>query len=106
VRNLRHYVNVMRPTKAADEYGQTQGQPETLLANVPCSVETLSGRELELARATFGMVSYKVTMYGDPSKPIRRTDYLTMGDRRLEIADVKDTYQNGVVFELICGEAT
>ena len=102
----RHLVTVMRPAEATDEYGQTQGQPATILKDVPCSIEPLSGRETELARQTFGIASLRVRMYGDPAKPLQYTDWLAFGGRRLNIGQIIDRHQNGLDLELICGEAT
>ena len=104
MKNMRHIVNVMRPTKARGTVGEVQGQDETIVKDWPCSIDTLSGRELELARSTFAAASHRVEGYGDPSKPIKATDYLQFGARRLHIGLVSDELQNGVKLSLVCGE--
>lgn len=106
-------VNVMRPTKTTDTIGNTRGKPETIIADWPCSITTLSGRELELARQTFAAASLKVEGYGDPKRPIRETDYLEFDDgvistkdepRKLHVGVVIDADQNGIELSLLCGE--
>jgi hypothetical protein len=75
---------------------------------VPCSLETLPGRESETANQTHGIRLYRVMFYGDPSKPITSAHWLRITQngtvRRLEIGDAQDIRQNGEVYELICGE--
>ncbi len=62
---LRHRVNVLLPSTTAGSRGSNRsGNPTTVLTNVPCAIETLSGVELELARQTFARATSKVTMRG------------------------------------------
>jgi hypothetical protein len=112
-KNMRHVVKVMRPAKATNTIGNTQGQPDTICNAWPCSIETLSGREAELARQTFAAATLKVEGYGNPKKPIRESDYLEFIDgvtgtkdkpRKLYVGVVNDKHQNGVELSLLCGE--
>lgn len=111
--NMRHVVKVMRPTKTTNDIGNTQGNPTIIFEKWPCSIETMSGRELELARQTFAAASLKVEGYGNPKNPIRETDYLEFIDgvtgtkekpRKLHVGVVNDKRQNGIELSLICGE--
>lgn len=102
---MRHMVTVMRPTQAQGTRGEPQGKDAVIVKDVPCSIETLSGREGELARQIFAAATYRVQMYGDPSKPIENTDYLQFGSRRLNIGFINDRQQNGIELELLCEEA-
>lgn len=112
MKSMRHVVNVMRPTKTKASLGQSQGNPEIVLKNVPCSIENLNGRELELARTSFASANVKVGLYGNPANPIFSTDYCEVvgqknrkGEaRRLNIGSINDRFQNGVELTLICGE--
>lgn len=111
-KNMRHRVNVMRPTEATDEYGATKGKAEIVMENWPCSIEKLSGREVETARQTVPTATYRVKGYGDPRKPIGPGCYLLRlplaaneeEQMRMEIGFVKDVNLNGIELELICGE--
>lgn len=111
--NLRHVVNVMRPTKNKGTVGESQGQPDVVMRNWPCSIETLQGREADLARQTFASATLKVEGYGDPRNPFKATDYLEFVDgvtgtkdkpRKLYIGVVNDEKQNGIKLTLLCGE--
>lgn len=99
----------MRPTEATGTVGELQGQDATVIALVPCSIETLSGREAEIARSVYADVTYKVEMYSDPRKPVTPNMYLTggtLGPRRLHIGFVKDSNNMGTgSLELLCAEA-
>lgn len=102
---MQHQCDVMVPPEAQGAYGELVGNDGVYLRNVPISIEHLSGREGEVARATFGASVLKVGMYGDPRKPIKKDQKLRVGERTLEIADIKDVHQNGTQYELICGES-
>lgn len=107
--DLRHTVNVMRPTEATGSLGETQGEPKLICKNWPCSIAVMSGRELELARQNFAAANLKVEGYGDPRNPFKATDYLTggsIGGRVLNVGFVNDLKQNGLELSLVCGEAT
>lgn len=108
MKGLRHQCDVMEPPNAQGGYGEGVGNDGVYLRGIPCSIEHLSGREGEVARATFGASVIRVKLYGDPRKPIKKTHRLRVkgfaGERLLEIADVKDVHENGQQYELICGE--
>ena len=106
-----HVVSVMRPTLATGALGQTQGPPQIVCKDVQCTVKSLSGRELELARSTFAAATCEVTLAGDPNNPILETDYCEFKDgvhakpRRLHIGNITDLNQNGRKYVLLCGES-
>lgn len=104
MKGLRHQCDVMEPPKAQGSRGQEIGNSTTYLKGVPCSIETISGRELEQARATWSESTYRVQMYGDPRKPITSGHWLKFGERRMSIGHIDDKHQNGIELTLICGE--
>ena len=99
---MRHVVNVMRPTKSKGSLGQSQGEPETIIQNVPCSIETLSGNEQEAARQNGVTATYMVKLTGPMD--IDEKCYLTLGSRQFNIAHVADTNLNGIDLVLLCAE--
>lgn len=109
MRNLRHIVNVHRPTQALDSRGQANNDT-VYWRDVPCSIETLSGQEQIVARQLLATATYKVAMYGNPEKRLDPSDKLEWGvkpdgkPRYLEIGEIRDLQQNGQQLELICGE--
>jgi hypothetical protein len=102
----RHIVTVKRPPAGNHgTRGQKQGEDETIYAEWPCSIETLSGSEVELARQNFASASLKVSGHTDPKKLIHATDYLVFGARTLHVGFVNNIDQLGLEAELLCGEA-
>jgi head-tail adaptor len=105
VKNMRHVVTVMRPAEAQDDAGQKKNAT-VYRADVPCSIEHLSGREAEKARAIYPEATLKVEMYGNPLKPVSHKDWLKHGERKLFIGDIDDHLQSGQhgPITLLCGE--
>ena len=100
----RHIVNILRPTAALGPDGQPQGQDTVWLSAVPCSIEAIAGSEPEVGGQQIATTTYRVEMYGDPEKPLKHSDYLMFGTRRLNINQIDDLHQNGQQLTLICGE--
>ena len=108
-KNMRHVVNVMRPTEAEGTRGQSQGTPKQIMKDWRCSIETLSGREVEQAHTVFAEATHKVEGYGDPKNRFKQRDYLTggsIGERVLAVGSINDKQQNSVELSLLCGERT
>lgn len=106
MKNMRHVVNVMRPTKATGTLGELQGQPEIVCEKWPCSIKPISGNESESARQNAPGATFAVEGYGDPKWKDLEQCYLTggsIGERRLNIAFVDDENLNGVKLRLLCG---
>jgi head-tail adaptor len=104
MKRMIHQVDVMRPTKALDARGQANAE-EVVMPNVPCSIEELNGREYEQAHKLYADAQLAVEMYGDPKTPIKATDVLQFGKRRLNVGHVSDKNQNGLQLRLLCSEA-
>lgn len=105
--DLDHIVTVMRPATSEGSLGQTQGQPAAVYQTWPCSITPLSGQESYDVRQVGAARTFEVKGYTDPKRPIKETDYLTLGSlgkRQLHIAYVEDPMQNGVQVRLVCGE--
>lgn len=102
----RHLVNVMLPTQVTGDQGQKTGPDQTVLQNVPCSIEPLNGRELEQARQVYSLASYRVTLIQDPRSPLTTEHYLRQVPcgKRLCIGFIDDRELVGVEVQLLCGE--
>lgn len=103
MRNLRHIVNVHRPTQALDSRGQANNDT-VYWRDVPCSIEAISATEGEAGGQQQAVTTYKVEMYGNPLKPLKHSDWLKWGSRKLNIEAIDDTKQNGEQLVLTCGE--
>lgn len=103
MKNMSHQCDIYRPGSAKDSRGQEHGK-RLVRKGVPCSIATLSGRELEQARATWAEAAYRVEMYGDPKHPIDETCWLEMNGRRMNIAHKSDPDFNEIKLTLLCGE--
>lgn len=106
MKNARHVVSVMRPSEALDTRGNSVGKSETIIKEWPCSIETLSGREVVQARTVFAEATHKVGGWGNPDKRFMERDFLQFGARQLHIGFINDKQQNGVELELLCQERT
>ncbi len=104
MKSLRHVVKVMRPTKNEGSLGELQGNPEVICNQWPCSIDALSGNEQERARQNGVTATYKIEGYGNPDKPFKETDWLELGERKFNIANIEDVQLNGVKLKLLCGE--
>jgi len=103
----RHIADIYRPATSTDSFGANDGAPQKVRSCVPCSIDTLNGREAELARSVFVDASHKVELYNDPVRPIDEQCYLTggtLGTRRLNIGFVNDPAMTGLRLLLTCGE--
>jgi len=102
---MRHAVKVMRPADPQGEASQSES-PTTLFNSLPCSIDTLTGRELERLQQMYATATSKVKFWGDPTKQVKATDWLIDEfGKRLNIVSINDPLRNqqGIV-ELICGE--
>ena len=106
---LRHRVSIVRPASPAaalSDRGQRTGSPTTVASDVPCSIEPLSGRELERARTVFSEAQFRVQCYADPAWAVSPKDYLLFGARRLEIGHAATFEERGYELTLLCAEET
>lgn len=101
----RHAVDIKSKTTTLGPRGQLQGSDTTVASSVPCSIEPLQGRELELARQIVADASFRVTMYGDPDWSLTTKHWLEFGSRRLNIGYIRTPDEIDLEYELLCGEA-
>lgn len=104
------YCDVLAPPGTQGAYGEIIGNYQLYIRNQPCDNEHLSGREGEVARATFGASVSKIKIEGaDPRKPLTKDMRLVIKggirERTVDIADLNDVHKNGTQYELICGES-
>jgi head-tail adaptor len=101
----RYVATILRPRATYDDRGQERGGDEVVMRDVPVSLDTLNGREVELARQLYPTATMRAQLVGDPKRPITYRDRLVVGIRSLEIGYIKDEQQNGINLELLLGEA-
>lgn len=102
---LRYRVTVKRPREGNQgSRGEKQGDALTIYANWPCSIDTLSGSEVEKARQMFASATVQIKGYTDPQKPIKEYDFIVFGSRVFNVGFVNDVDQLGLQAELLCGE--
>lgn len=99
----------MRVPKASTvaSRGQREGTATEVIADVPCSIETLSGRELETARQLYAEAALRVRMIGDSSWNLSPADYLVRDPEgtRIDIGHVSDPEKTGdYEYTLLCAE--
>lgn len=90
-------------SSAYDGRGQPTDADVTVLADVPCSVVELAGRELEVARKVFASATYRVMMWGEPGTVINTQHYLTLDSSEvLYIGHAVDSDLMGYEYVLLC----
>lgn len=105
---LRHVVNVMRPAENQGTRGEIEGKDKLIRRDVPCSIDTLTVREVQHVQSMWPEATYRIEMYADPSRQVTPGDYLTgqsLGERKLYVVGVVDVETLGVVARLFCSEA-
>ena len=60
----RHFVDVLRQSEGTDSRGQPNTGYTVVMANVPCSIEPISGREAEVAHRLVATATHQVEMRG------------------------------------------
>ncbi len=101
---LRHRVDIKLPSDTKDSRGQRSGVATITATRVPCSIETLAGRELEIARQVVSNATLLVKMRS-PGFDLTTKHFLLFGTRQLNIGHINDVNQIGREFILTCGEA-
>ena len=101
---LRHRVDIKLPSDTKDSRGQRTGDPVVKASRVQCSIETLNGRELEIARQVVSNATLRVRMRY-PGFDLTTKHFLTFGTRQLNIGHVNNVDQIGREFILTCSEA-
>lgn len=101
---MQHTVDVYRdPTGTYGTRGEILGGAELVAARVPCSIETLSGREAEQARSTYPYAAYQVEFWGSPAWNLTTQCKLIHGNNVYHIGHIDDVDQKGCEFVLLCG---
>lgn len=100
----RHLVQIKLPAAAGGDRGQRSGSDALVMDAVLCSIEPLSGTELELARQKYASVTHRVCLFGDPSVPLTTRHYLLFGSRKLQIGYLGNAEETGYEYQLLCGE--
>ena len=103
-------ADIKRASTTLGPRGQTLGSDSTVAASVPCSLEPLAGRELELARQIVANARYEVTMTVDPAWAVTTADDLVVtrcsgGVHNLGIGDMQDITGVEREYRFICSEA-
>ena len=98
----QHSAGLYRRTDQLDDLGHRDPASDVLVASgLDCSIEPLSGRELEIARQQYETISHRVRMFLDPEWQLDAAHYLIDEDtgRRYEIAE--ETTPENLGFEFI-----
>ena len=102
--NLRLSVDIALPVEALTDRGQTLRTPLIVSRGEPCSIRSLSGRELELARQLYGMTTHQVTLRFNSRVAITPKHYLVFRGRKLNIGYIDNVGQRDDELRLLCAE--
>lgn len=101
---FRHECHIVRIPSTLDSTGQKTSAPVICWPHVPCRVETLSGRQAEVARALYAQAEFRVTTDFIEGVNERHRLLLIPSDRQLHIGYVQDTDLEGVELVFLCSE--
>lgn len=104
----RHWVDAFEPPKTLGSRGQRQGHGKRLMRNIPASIETLSGREAEVARQIVPQATLMVKIHG-PIPGLAAKCYflqhpITDASKPIHIGYVNDVHRNGRDLHCTCTE--
>ena len=101
---MRHVVNIQKDSGAGtyDSLGQTSGSAVTVENGVKCSIENLTGRELELARQVFPLATHRVRMLYRAD--VNEKYWLLFGTRKLHVGHVENVDELNRELRLLVGE--
>ena len=102
-------MTIKLPSTTVGDRGQKSGTDTVVAADVPASVEQLSGREVEQARQFYALATSRVMLFGDRGWGLSPEHYLTFdpgfgAERTLNIGHVSSDRELGVEYELLCSE--
>lgn len=100
----RHRVDIKLPSTTQGTRGQRTGDSTTKAERVQCSIQTLAGRELEIARQVVSNATLEVRMRW-PGFDVTTKHFLQFGTRTLNIGHVNNVDQLNHELILTCGEA-
>jgi hypothetical protein len=90
MRGMRHTADIYEPSGEPNDLGnQTDGPGRLIDSKVPCSLETLTSREMEIARLLHATATHRVMMYANPKIPLKHCHWLMIDGRKMNIAEVK-----------------
>lgn len=100
---LRHKVNIIsRSQTGTGDRGQGEYTDTTLFSNVPASIHTLSGRELETSRQLVSDAKYKITVRYHSG--IDETQRIVWGNNIYQIGHISNPEQRNLWLILTCSQ--
>lgn len=91
------------PSTGRGTRGQRTGT-DLAVGSIQTSIETLTGRELELARQRYPEATHRL-MTWHPGYPINTKHYLSYRTRKFEIGHVEDVDERGLKLVILCKES-
>lgn len=105
---MRHFVDIFAPSVNLDSRGQARGAPAVVMQDVPCEIETLAGREAEIARQLVPTASLRVKMFGPilglDTRCYMKEHPITAASKPIHVGHVNDVHRNGRELHLLCTE--
>lgn len=109
--DLEHKVTIKKPpaTPTKDSYGGLDDDRSSWSTHATCwaKIETLSGREVDLAQQIVPYATHRVTVWesdATTSGDVTPGMYVSHDSRTLNIGHVNEVNERGVWLELTCAE--
>lgn len=99
-------MNLVQKSTSQDSRGQPTGSDTVVCANVFCSIQSLTGRQSEIANQLYPSASKTISCILDSSIAIndKMTWVEVATSKRFEIGYVRDDERHGTMIETLCSE--
>ena len=101
----KHRVTIKLPSTSQGSRGQRSGVDSTMALKVPCSIETLTGRESEQGHQLYPDATLSVELDYREYPSLTTDHYLEFGTRRLNIIHLNNVDELNIKWIAICGES-
>lgn len=100
--SMRHRLSVVLPSTGRGTRGQRTGT-DFVVGSVLGSIETLNGRELELARQRYAAATHRVRTW-HPGYPVTPQHYLDFRSRKFRVGHVENVDERDLELVILAAE--
>jgi hypothetical protein len=105
-RDRRHVLNLVQKSTSQDTRGQPTGSDTVIVANVFCSIDSITGRQSEIAHQLYPSATKTIRCTLDSGTTVNTNmAWVEVATgKRFEIGYVHDELRYGMEIETLCSE--